>query len=218
MVFPVEPPDLTTDTAAEYKVKIDSSIRGLADVVTAFAPSQNDPVGMSVVVNQGYLFDGSLIGPLEVTGIGAPSTGQRIDIIYLDINQRTLTRITGAESASPTTAATPPAIPRGKLPICQILFVPTDTFISNAMLTDIRPVYDGGLIYTESGFTFVTDPEGIYRIAISGSFDKQIRLRMHTADGTSKIQFRNSSDAVVGDIDGLGNLRMAGTITPSFSF
>lgn len=218
MVFPVVPPDMSTDTAAEYKANIDSSIRGLADVVTAFAPSENDPVSMSLLVNEGYMYNGVKLDTIEVTGIGAPSTGMRYDGFYLDINQETVVRVVGTESSGPGVLPTKPAFPEGKLPICFVLFTPGDTSIVNNMIEDVRPVFNGSLVYADSGWTFITDPEGIYRIAISGSFDKQIRLRLHATDGSSKIQVRNGSDATVAELTDQGNLLLAGTVTPSHTF
>lgn len=218
MVFPVKPPDMTVDSAAQYKANIDTSIRGMSDVVSAFAPMQNDPASMSIIINKGHVYDGANIGPFEVTGIPVAVTGQRIDAFYLDMNQRTVTRVQGVESSGPLVAPVAPALPAGRLPLCRVLLTPSDTWIANSMITDIRPLYDGGLIYAEQGFTFITDTDGVYRIALSGSYDKQVRIRMHASDGTSKVQFRNSNDAVVCELSDTGNLKVKGSVTPNATF
>lgn len=218
MVFPVTPPDMSTDTASEYKANIDSSIRGLADVVTAFAPVENDPQDMSLVIQEGFMYNGKKIGPFNVTGIGAPSVGQRFDGFYLDINQEQVYRVVGTESADATTLPTKPDFPEGKLPLAYVLFIPGQTVILNADIQDVRPVFGGSLVYADQGWTFITDPEGIYRVAISGGFDKQIRLRLHASDGSSKIQVRNGADATVAELTDQGNLLLAGVVTPSHTF
>lgn len=67
-----------------------------------------------------------------------PSAGQhRVDRVVVDVVTGVASRVAGtAVTGSPS--ATPPAIPAGKLPICQVRITSDDTVILNSMITDER--------------------------------------------------------------------------------
>ncbi|AXC34255.1 hypothetical protein P7I17_gp01 [Escherichia phage Halfdan] len=205
-------PDFTTQTAANYKSAIDNSIAVLAETGRQFAPREMATVGMGIAIEAGLLMDGSVIMGTNVTGIGAPSANPRIDRVYLDLNDRTYHRVVGTEAATPT----PPAIPFGVFPICQISLEPDDTAILNAMITDERTFVMAPVALIQGGYTSVVDPTGLLRILIgSPGIDHRIILRTHTADSGSSVLVQNSDGVAVFKVDGAGNVVAKGTITPS---
>lgn len=204
MVYPVNPTDFTTQTATEYKAAIDEAIAGLADVVNSFAPRALEPEGMGLLVGAGVARSGAIIGPWEVADIGAPSEEPRIDVIYYEPNARTVHRITGEESADPTA----PSMPLGSMPIAQIHMTPNISAIYNEDILDIRPVFSALPLFAEDGYTYMVDPDGLYRAIIGRSgIDERIIFDMHSS---GSFIVRNSSGSYVLEVTSEGEAKING--------
>lgn len=205
-------PDFTSQTAAQYKANIDSSIEVLGEVGAQFAPRQMATPGMGIACAAGLLMDGTLIAAQNVTGIGAPSANPRIDRIYFDLNTRTYGRKVGTESATPT----PPALDYGVFPICQILLTVGMTTILNSAITDERTFVMAPVAFLAGdGYTSIVGADGLLRIIIGkGGVDHRVIIRLHN-DTDAKLQIQNSSGTPVASINASGNIKAAGTITPS---
>ncbi|HEM47557.1 MAG TPA: hypothetical protein ENO23_11000, partial [Alphaproteobacteria bacterium] len=136
--------------AIDYKVVLADS--GGATVWTAdpvsgtldasgddFAPSQQSPADMTVLVAAGRLFDavGRTIVevPAQTTAlIAAPAANPRIDIVHLDRATGAVGVATGAEAAVPAD----PVLPAGTLPVARVSLAPTTTEITAAEIADVR--------------------------------------------------------------------------------
>ena len=138
-------PDYTTQLAAQYKANLDAMAKVFERMLAAFAPHQQD-VGsqapeLSIRVDAGYIFSGTTLTEVAAQTVGGfttPSAGQhRIDRVVVDAITGAATRVAGtAVTGSPS--ATPPAIPAGKLPVCQVLMTDADLAVTDAMITDER--------------------------------------------------------------------------------
>lgn len=139
-------PNYTTQTGTAYPLAIDASIAVHNRLAGPFAAHENN-VGspapdMSVRVDAGHVWNGSSLSEKAaqtVTGFVAPTSGQhRIDRVVINATTGDALRVTGtAVAGSPS--ATPPAIPAGYVPCCQILITSSDTAITDSMITDERP-------------------------------------------------------------------------------
>lgn len=131
----------------EYPLAIDAAVAVLAQLAASFAPHENSPQAMNVVVDAGRLWDGSNLVDVaqQVTAtITAPAAGMlRRDRVVIDRVTGAAEVVTGTEVASNPQL---PAIPAGKLPCCQ---VGTDTDpldentaqLINNMLADERAAF-----------------------------------------------------------------------------
>lgn len=131
------PSNFTIDTATAYKTKIDANSVVMQRVVDCFAPRQSNTPAMTVTLDPGYLLRGTTLTELaaQTTGtIAAPSGNPRIDRVVVDRLTGVASVVTGTPAASPA----PPAIPSGRVPVCQVLLQTTSAIITNAMLTDER--------------------------------------------------------------------------------
>lgn len=127
-------PDFTTQTAAAYKANLDNGIAVVAEVAAQFAPRENSPAAMQVLVSAGVLSDGSAINATTVA-IPAVSANPRIDRIYLNLTTKAFVRLAGTENAAPVA----PAYPSGVYPICQVTVGTGVSQIVNANIVDERP-------------------------------------------------------------------------------
>jgi len=132
-------PDVTSDTASEYKANIDASTKVMSEVAANFAPHEASTPDMTAVVDSGkMLIGGTLTTKSQQTtsAITAPSTNDRIDRIVLSRDDGTISVITGSEAASPTA----PSFSNTQITVCQIYLTPSTTEIVNSDITDERPL------------------------------------------------------------------------------
>lgn len=135
---PVQP-NFTSQTGTVYKTSIDDSIAVASRLDWVFSAHEQDTPNMTVKLEAGVLWDGVTLieKATQNTGIiTAPSSNPRIDRVVVGKWDGVVSVITGTENASPSV----PAIPAGKVPICQILLddSPVTTIITNSLLTDER--------------------------------------------------------------------------------
>lgn len=136
-----EQPNYLTQSAAAYKAAIDAAIAVLQSIGGDFAPHASTAANMQVVIDAGRIFKpgGTMVSVSQQTtgALIAPVSNPRIDRIVVDSEDGIYSVITGTESASPTA----PAIPNGKLPVCQIAMTVAMTTIANSIITDERTTY-----------------------------------------------------------------------------
>lgn len=185
-------PDFTSDSASEYKTKIDSAISIHNKVAGDFAPHEVSTPNMTVQVDAGKLFTPGGITLTEQSQqtsgtITAPSVNPRIDRIVIDSNTGAISIITGSEAASPSA----PAITAGKLPIAQILLATSTTTITNSLITDERThtvgslsvVIPSGVMMAYGGTSAPTDWLLCYGQAISRTTYANLFSALGTAYG-----------------------------------
>lgn len=209
-----EQPDFTTMDAASYKNAIDNSVAVLAETGLSFAPHEMATPGAGISLEAATLPNGTVIAAQDITGIGAPSVNPRIDRIWFNSNDGTVHRQVGSESATPV----PPTVPFGGVLIAQILLsVPTGIFtITNDMILDERSFVQAPIVTFNGGYLQMVDGDGLLRVLIGrGGFDNRVIIRLHTADGSSKLEIQDSGGGAIMSLDGAGNLKTKGTITPS---
>ena len=141
---PVQP-DYSSQTGTEYPTNIDKALSVVKRHGDWFAPYQQD-VGspspdLSVRLAAGFTWDGTTfteVAAQSVSGFTAPSAGQhRIDRVVVHAVTGAGLRVAGtAATGSPT--ASPPSIPEGYIPVCQVLLTDSDTAVLNSMITDER--------------------------------------------------------------------------------
>lgn len=136
-----EQPNYLTQSAAAYKAAIDAAIAVLQSIGGDFAPHASTAANMQVVIDAGRIFKpgGAMVSVSQQTtgALIAPVSNPRIDRIVVDSEDGIYSVITGTEAASPTA----PAIPNGKLPVCQIAMTVAMTTIANSIITDERTTY-----------------------------------------------------------------------------
>lgn len=134
-------PNYLTQSASAYKAAIDAAIAVLNSIGGDFAPHASTAPNMQVVIDAGRIFKpgGSIISVAQQTtgALIAPITNPRIDRVVVDSEDGVYSVLTGTESASPVA----PAIPNGKLPVCQISMTVGMTTIANSIITDERTTY-----------------------------------------------------------------------------
>lgn len=134
-------PNYLTQSASAYKAAIDAAIAVLNSIGGDFAPHASTAPNMQVVIDAGRIFKpgGSIISIAQQTtgALIAPITNPRIDRVVVDSEDGVYSVLTGTESASPVA----PAIPNGKLPVCQISMTVGMTTIANSIITDERTTY-----------------------------------------------------------------------------
>ena len=134
-------PNYLTQSASAYKAAIDAAIAVLNSIGGDFAPHASTAPNMQVVIDAGRIFKpgGSIISIAQQTtgALIAPITNPRIDRVVVDSEDGVYSVLTGTESASPIA----PAIPNGKLPVCQISMTVGMTTIANSIITDERTTY-----------------------------------------------------------------------------
>lgn len=137
------PPNPTTQLVTEYMASVDGDIAVMSRVAAAFAPHQNAPAAMNIVVDTGPVFSGVTLTeiPAQITPtITAPTANPRIDRVVIDQNTGMLSVVTGTASATPL----PPGLPAGTVPIARITLSPGATAITNAMIVDERALLPVG--------------------------------------------------------------------------
>ena len=188
-----EQTDFETQSGTEYKTAIDGDVAVMARLAASFAPHEQSTPNMTVRVDAGDLFvNGALVQKAaQNTGaITAPTVNPRIDRVVIDALTGVVSVVTGAEAGSPV----PPAIPAGKLPVCQVALATTTTAIDNSLLTDERVPAAGG------GLELASDGEAEARIVT----DKAVAPSQLTFGGGLVLQERQTvSNAVSATFSGL---------------
>lgn len=149
-----EQADFTSDSASEYKNKIDNAMSIHNKTAGAFAPHEASTPNMTVVVDAGKIFSSQTLTEQsqQTSGtITAPSVDPRIDRVVIDAETGAISVITGAEAASPSA----PTITYGKLPVAQILLQTSTTQIINSLITDERATFIG-MAAAAAGYTRIT--------------------------------------------------------------
>jgi hypothetical protein len=134
-----------TLSGSAYPLAIDASFAVSKRFIDAFAPHEAASPNMTVLLDAGHVYNVSTNALTEVaqqttSTITAPVTHPRIDRIVVDAGTGVYTRVGGTEATSPVA----PAIPAGKIPVCQILLQTTSTTITNSILTDERALWMNG--------------------------------------------------------------------------
>lgn len=130
-------PDFTSQDAATYKANLDGAANVMQQIGAAFAPSAQDTPDMTVLLHAGNLFvAGALVEVAEQsTGtITAPSSNNRIDLVYIDMTTGAVGVATGVEDAVPSA----PVVPSGKLPVATVSLATSTTAIQDTAITDVR--------------------------------------------------------------------------------
>jgi hypothetical protein len=140
-----ERPDSSAQSASQYKANIDAMAKVFERIAATFAPHQvvsgSPQPDMAVELDPGFIWNGvtlTEVAAQTVSGFTIPSAGEhRIDRVVVDTSTGAASRVAGnAVIGSPS--ATPPDIPAGKTPVCQVLITDSDTVITDSMITDER--------------------------------------------------------------------------------
>ena len=143
----------TTQTGTSYPLAIDADWAVAARLIDNFAPHAQATPNMTVALDAGHLFNGTVLTEVAAQSTGtltAPVSNPRIDRVVVDRGSGAVSVVAGTEAASPS----PPAIPAGKAPVAQVLLQTSSTVIANSMLTDERDLGALGLAsgaYTNVG-------------------------------------------------------------------
>jgi hypothetical protein len=154
--------DYTVDTPTNYKTGIDSNFIVLKRTGSCFAPRQSNTPAMTVTLDPGFVFIGvtlTEVATQTTTTITAPIGNPRIDRIVVDRLTGAYTIVTGTPAGSPVA----PAIPSGKLPVCQVLLQTSSTVITNSMITDERAlnaIGQGTIAELNQSSVILTDGSG----------------------------------------------------------
>lgn len=108
-------------------------------VVGPFAPHAQTTPNMTIIVDAGYLLNGTTLTEVNPQTVGpfTATPSQRVDRVVID-------RATGAVSVVVGTdgSVTPSALPAGKLPVARVHLLNTLSFITNASISDERALSD----------------------------------------------------------------------------
>ena len=147
-------PNYTTQSGSGYRANIDAAFAVDARFGGWFAPHQvyagSPNPDLAVELDEGCIWNGTTLSQIAsqvVGGFTIPSAGQnRVDMVVLDPVTGIASRVAGtAVTGSPT--ATPPSIPHGKIPICEVLLTSSDVSVTDSMITDRRVlIYAAGSI------------------------------------------------------------------------
>ena len=130
-------PDFPNQFGSTYKANIDAGFAVADRLAWAFAPHEEAAPAMTVRVEAGALFAGTGLTEVAAQSTGAitaPTVDPRIDRVVIDALSGAVSVVTGTEAAAPVA----PAIPAGKVPICQVALVLAQTEIVNPDITDER--------------------------------------------------------------------------------
>jgi microcystin-dependent protein len=185
----------TTQTGTAYPLAIDADWAVAARLVDNFAPHAQATPNMSVALDAGHVFNGTVLTEVPAQSTGAitpPVNNPRIDRVVVDRASGAVSVVTGTEAASPV----PPAIPAGKAPVAQVLLQTTSTAVTNSMLTDERDLAALGLA---SGAYTMVGTAAIQNVGTSAGNVVQLDAsgRLPAIDGSQLI---NVSAFSTGDV------------------
>lgn len=127
------------------KTNIQNCIAVTARLAAAFAPHEQSPPDMTAQVDPGAIWvNGALVEKAAQNSatITAPAaTYSRIDRVVLDAATGVVSVITGTPIVGSPAV---PAIPSGKLPVCQVALAASTTAITNSLITDERVMGGSG--------------------------------------------------------------------------
>ena len=172
-------PDQTSDTAAQYKGKIDENWLVSQFISGGAAPHEAATPNMTVVLDAINMFDAitgtfSAVAQQTTSTITAPSTNPRIDRIAIDMADNAYVIIQGTEAASPSA----PDYSPNHIPICQIALATSTTEITNSLITDER-----ALTLTKSyGVTRRDETGTSYTLVIGDQFLDEITMNNASAN------------------------------------
>lgn len=166
-----------------------------------FSAHASEPAAMTVGVDAGFVLTtaGTLVTQAAQTTstITAPTTNPRNDIVVIVGSTGAVAVRAGTEAASPTD----PSLSDGDIPLARISLTTSTTTITDAILTDLRPVFsEPGSTgprrkvaeYTPSSgvidVTGISDDADNYEIVLSGlevNVNGVIQLRVSIDDGAT---------------------------------
>lgn len=129
--------DHYAQTPTEFKCAADSNFLNMKRFADNFYGHETNPTSMSIRVDAGYLWNGSVLTEFEArttSVITKPTTNPRIDRVVMNNKTGALLVVAGTQAASPV----PPEIPTGYQPICRVALTTSMTSIVNTMITDER--------------------------------------------------------------------------------
>lgn len=132
-------PDSTTQDAATYKNALEVSALIHQPVAGAFNVRASDTPTLSVVIDGGAIYTGVSIieiGAQTLTGITAPVSQPRIDVIEIDPFTGSAYRVQGTPAASPAR----PNVTAGRVPLAYYQIGVGATAITNTMIVPVRSV------------------------------------------------------------------------------
>jgi len=130
-------PDADAQEGTDYKNYLEACFAVLRRLGAAGAAHEQTVPNMTVRLDADMVFKGGTLTEVAAQNTGtitAPVTYNRIDRVVQDQNTGAVSVVTGTEAGSPS----PPAIPSGKKPNCQVLLTPSTTTITNQDITDER--------------------------------------------------------------------------------
>lgn len=156
--------------ASNYKVVFtDSSdvtiwtadpVAGTIDVTgDEFAPSQQSVPDMTIQLVAGQIFNIVskalvVVAAQNTSGITAPSSNPRKDIVFIDRLTGVIGVQTGSEGASPSD----PTIADNKLPVARITLATSTTEITDSLIDDIRELNElGSPLHTSSPVVYAAE-------------------------------------------------------------
>ncbi|MGE4527718.1 MAG: hypothetical protein AB7D00_05065, partial [Rhodospirillaceae bacterium] len=133
-------PNSNTMVCAAYPPAVDDAVAVMAHIGAAFAPHAQAEPDMTVAVDAGNLtYGNTLVQMSEQTSasLTAPVSDPRYDLLVVDRSTAEVSVVTGTEAASPEL----PALPSGMIPLAQIALGVGMEAITNADITDLRPLW-----------------------------------------------------------------------------
>lgn len=202
---PVQP-DYSTDSGSAYPTNIDKALSVVKRPGDRFAPYQQD-VGspqpdMSVRIAAGFVFDGKTkveVAAQTVSGFTTPAAGtHRIDRVVIDEATGVASRVAGTAAVG-SPSATPPAIPAGKEPCCQVLLTDSDTVILGSMITDERsPITGhavGALVLIQETIVSAAVAAVDFTSGIDGTYDEYVFELISVTPVTDAVELQMRTDS-----------------------
>ncbi len=177
-------PDYTAQTGATYKANLDGAADVMKRLGAAFAPHAQSTPDMTVRLDAGAIFDGATLTEVAAQSTGAISAPAvaRIDRVVVDKATGAVSVITGVDQASPPI----PDMTAGKVPICRVSLVVSQSSIVNADITDERQLGLLGL-----GSLAVDDINGLTEDTSPNAGADFVATHDASAAGLKKVKLAN---------------------------
>lgn len=188
-------PSYNQDGGTEYPLNIDAAFQVLRQIAQSGAPHAEDPNSKKIKVDAIEHFDGgTIISQSEQTTseFTIPSSDDRIDRVVFDESDLSISIVQGTEASSPSA----PAIPSGKIPCCQVRLSPSDSTISNDMITDERKSF---LFYGINAASTV-DAQNVTQTYKGNDIDSDGDGIVDKADDSSQYDGVDPSDGTDGQV------------------